>query len=50
MDRYAVVVDGICCLCFSKLVGKAEREDGREVLGNPVTSHKRGEPKIFAQQ
>lgn len=46
VDRYAVVVDRIGPLCFSKLVGRAEREDGCKVLGNPVTSHKRGEPKV----
>jgi hypothetical protein len=42
LDELAVVVDRICCLCFSKLVGRAEREDGWEVLGNPVTSHNGG--------
>lgn len=45
MDRYAVAVDRTC-LCFSKLVGKSERENGWEVLGNPVTSLRRGDPKV----
>lgn len=42
-----MVVDGICCLCFSKLVGKAEREDGREVLGNPVTHTSEGNQRYL---
>lgn len=46
VDRYVVAVDRIWCLCFSKLVGMAEKETGWEVLGNPVTSHRLGEPKV----
>lgn len=46
MDRYAVAVDRTCCLGFSKQVGKAERGNGWEVLGNPVTSLRRGDPKV----
>lgn len=34
VDRYAVVVDRICCLCVLKLAEREEREVGWEVLGN----------------
>lgn len=42
LGELVVVVDRICCWCFSKLVGRAEREDGWEVPGNTVTSHNGG--------
>lgn len=40
-----LLIELVVC-AFSKLVGKAERENGWEVLGNPVTSLRQGDPKV----